>query len=124
MRSEGIGAFVDRWEKLPLFATQTTLPPHLLEEQRATRLGHDPESLARSLHALGLAAMPDFRPALDGVDRPVRLVAGGKDDKFLAIARSMVPRLKRGRLAVVSGAGHNVLLERPETLLPDCVPPA
>ncbi len=119
LRSEGIEAFVDRWEGLPLFATQASLPPDLLEEQRATRLGHDPEGLARSMLALGLAAMPDYRPALGGIDIPIRLVAGEKDDKFLAIARSMLSRLKRGRLTVVSGAGHNVLLERPESLLPD-----
>jgi 2-succinyl-6-hydroxy-2,4-cyclohexadiene-1-carboxylate synthase len=114
LEEEGIEAFAAIWESLPLFETQTCLPPERLERQRAIRLRHDARGLAAALRSLGLAAMPDYRPALPGITVPVRLLVGERDEKFLAIARDMERDLPRGALIVAPGAGHNVILERPE----------
>lgn len=109
----GIQAFVDEWERLPLWTTQTELPAETLAAQRATRMSHDPVALAGAMRALGLAEMPDYTPALSELDVDVTLVAGAEDEKFSAIAARMATRLPRGRAVTVDGAGHNVVLERP-----------
>jgi 2-succinyl-6-hydroxy-2,4-cyclohexadiene-1-carboxylate synthase len=110
LRLEGIERFVERWEQLPLFRTQS-------EEQRAAqrtmRLGHDPIALASGLERLGLAAMPG-PAALLALERPIRLLVGSRDPKFEALAvavQAQHPRLASVR--VVQGAGHNLLLEAP-----------
>jgi 2-succinyl-6-hydroxy-2,4-cyclohexadiene-1-carboxylate synthase len=108
--------FVAAWEAQPLFATQGDLPAPTVARQRRIRLSHDPRGLARALRVLGPAAMPDYRPRLAGIRIPVRLVVGERDEKFLTIARAMTAALPRARLCVVEGAGHNVVMERPEAV--------
>jgi 2-succinyl-6-hydroxy-2,4-cyclohexadiene-1-carboxylate synthase len=113
LETEGVGTFVAAWEGLPLFATQGGVDPAALEAQRRVRLSHDPHGLARALRVLGLAAMPDYGPALGGVEVPVRVVAGEWDGKFVALGWDLAHRLPAGTLHVVAGAGHNVVLENP-----------
>jgi 2-succinyl-6-hydroxy-2,4-cyclohexadiene-1-carboxylate synthase len=113
LETEGLDSFVAAWEALPLFSTQEHLAARVLRRQRRIRLGHDPAGLARSLRVLGLGAMPDYGPALDGLELPVRLVVGGRDEKFQALAGPMAERLSRARVTTVPDVGHNVVLEDP-----------
>lgn len=112
----GIAAFVDEWERLPLWASQSRLPPARLAAQRAQRLRHDARGLQRSLRATGLGEMPDLRPQLARVQLPVTLMVGADDPKFLALAEETAALLPDGRVVVVPGAGHNLPLERPEAV--------
>jgi 2-succinyl-6-hydroxy-2,4-cyclohexadiene-1-carboxylate synthase len=112
----GICEFVDRWEALPLFATQTSLPLHALEAQRRERLAHDPRGLARSLGVTGLAAMPNLWPALADLVTPVTWVTGALDAKFLALAERAAALCPKASRVVVEEAGHNVPLEQPARL--------
>jgi 2-succinyl-6-hydroxy-2,4-cyclohexadiene-1-carboxylate synthase len=114
LESDGLDPFVAAWEELPLFATQDRAPAAGLDAQRRIRLAHDPRGLARSLRVTGLAAMPDHRPALPRLDIPVRVVVGAEDEKFRALGQEMVALLPRGELRAIPGAGHNVVLERPD----------
>jgi 2-succinyl-6-hydroxy-2,4-cyclohexadiene-1-carboxylate synthase len=114
LRERGLEAFLAEWESQPLFSTQAKLPPERLESQRAVRHGHSAEGLARSLELFGLGKMPERWSALPGVDVPVTLAAGELDLKFRALAERALEVLPRGRAAVAPGAGHNLLLERPE----------
>jgi 2-succinyl-6-hydroxy-2,4-cyclohexadiene-1-carboxylate synthase len=111
---QGVIAFVEEWEKLPLFATQRELPREVQSAQREERLAHRSTGLRRSLEVLGLGAMPSYRDALGGISIPTTCVAGERDEKFTAIARDMCERLPHGRLEVAPSAGHNVVLERPD----------
>jgi pimeloyl-ACP methyl ester carboxylesterase len=108
LRTDGIAKFSDAWAAQPLFATQTRAEQKLLDERRSYRRGQDPEGLARSLGAMGLAEMPDYRSAVD--DR-VRLIVGGDDQKYLAIAKGLP-----APLTVIDGSGHDPTLEQPEKL--------
>lgn len=112
IRAEGTVRFVDHWESNPLFASQAKLPPEVLAEQRAVRISHDPEGLATALEVAGLGAMPCFAPRVPGLDPAPVWVAGSRDAKFTGIARGVteVPR-------IVEGAGHNVVLERPDAIV-------
>jgi 2-succinyl-6-hydroxy-2,4-cyclohexadiene-1-carboxylate synthase len=112
----GIEAFVDAWERLPLWATQSSVPLPRLAAQRAARLRHHPGGLQRSLRGAGLAVMPDQRPQLPGVEVAVDLMVGADDPKFLRLAEETASLLPQARVVVVSDAGHNLLLERPEAV--------
>jgi 2-succinyl-6-hydroxy-2,4-cyclohexadiene-1-carboxylate synthase len=112
----GIERFVDEWEQLPLWSTQARLPESTRATQRATRLAHDPRGLAQSLRVTGLAQQPDLRPRLGDVTVPVTLMAGEEDPKFLRLAQEAAALMPNARVVAVPGAGHNLLLERPEAV--------
>ena len=112
----GIEPFVDEWERLPLWSTQARLPAATLAAQRALRLDHDPRGLAQSLRVTGLAEQPDLRPRLGEIALPVTLMAGEEDPKFLRLAHEAAALMPNARVVSVPGAGHNLLLERPEAV--------
>jgi 2-succinyl-6-hydroxy-2,4-cyclohexadiene-1-carboxylate synthase len=117
LQTKGLEAFVDEWEKLPLFETQKSLPAKVLDDQRKRRLQGDAEALARSLRHSGAAAQHWLGERLAGVTVPVLLLAGSLDPKFCAIARSMQEKLPNAILQVVEGAGHNIHLEKAQAFV-------
>ena len=119
----GLPAFLAAWEAQPVLALHRPIPDAIRAQMRARRLRHDPAGLAKSLRVLGLGQMPDFTPALAGIPVFVHLVAGARDDKFVALSQAMLPRLPRARLTLVPGAGHNVPLEAPEPLAAALISP-
>ncbi len=112
----GVEAFVDRWQSLPLFASQRALPPEILETQRRTRLRHSTAGLAHALRVLSLGRMSDYRRELPVVGLPVRLMAGACDRKFRRLAETMASSLPRAEVEIVPAAGHNLMLEAPEAV--------
>src|SRR6185503_2122383 len=110
----GIEAFVDAWSAQPLFETQRRLPDAVRARRLKERLRRDPRELARSLRITGLAEMPDFRPHLDKVRVPVALLAGELDQKFSVLATELASLFPNARLGIALGAGHDLLLERPD----------
>ncbi|MBN1827195.1 MAG: alpha/beta fold hydrolase [Candidatus Eisenbacteria bacterium] len=114
LEEEGIEAFVNAWERLPLFATQERLPEETRKAQRLVRLRQHPDSLAAAMRALGLSRMPDFRPGLAGVAAPILFVAGDEDPRFVRLGKEAAAIAPRGRFLAVPGCGHNTPLERPD----------
>ena len=122
LEREGIEPFVRRWEALPLFESQDTIPDAVRSAQRARRLANDAHSLAAALRGLGTGALPSYWEALPDVRVPTLLVAGSRDAKFVGIARAMAAALARGDLEVIPDAGHAVHLERPGAWLDAVLP--
>lgn len=119
LRREGLAAFVDRWQALPLFETQRGLPDAVRAAHRARRLAHDPEGVARALSVLSLGRMPRFGAEAVARTGRVELVVGARDAKFRRLAEELVEEhagTKPIRLHVVPDAGHDVVLERPDAL--------
>jgi 2-succinyl-6-hydroxy-2,4-cyclohexadiene-1-carboxylate synthase len=116
LEAQGIAAFVAAWQEQPMWRTQSALPFAVRERQRLSRLAHAPEQLAAALRALGPGAMPSCWPHLSSLPMPVDWVAGEADDKYAELARRAAALCPRGRAIVIAGAGHNVLLERPDAL--------
>lgn len=114
LRVRGVQAFVDRWQALPLWASQAALPDAVRQAQREQRLRHSAEGLAQSLLRHGLAEMPDLRPELAAVESRVDLLVGERDDKFVALNRELASVMLRAHLTIAEGSGHNLLLEGPE----------
>jgi len=114
LERDGIEKFVDRWEALPLFATQSALPEAIRAELRERRLLARPSGLASALRVLGTGRLPSLWDALPGIEVPALVLVGGLDAKFLEIGERMVGLLPRAYLHVVPDAGHAVHLERPD----------
>ena len=108
LRADGLAAFMEGWERLPLFATQRALPSDV----------GDAEALARSFEHAGQHAMParaDVLAALAALrdeGLPVQYVAGACDAKYRALAALLAAE---GLCSshVIEAAGHNVHLEKP-----------
>lgn len=113
----GLEAFVDAWQALPLFETQAMLPAEVLSVQRRARLGHDPSAIAWALSALGTGSMPSLLPRLVKTAVPTLFAVGALDERALEVARRAMGVLPRAEVAVVPGAGHNLLLEAPSTVV-------
>ena len=109
-----LDAFVAAWERQPLFASQAGLPERVRERRRKERLAHEPRELGRCLRLTGLAEMPNYWPDLPRVAQPITLLAGETDEKFRQLANAAAKLLPRARVAIASGASHDVLLERPD----------
>lgn len=113
---DGIEAFVERWEALPLWASQRMLSPETRTALRAERLANVPRGLANSLRGAGVAVEEPVVDRLRSLRVPTLVVAGALDAKFVALGEAIAARAPRARLVVVEGAGHAVHLERPDAL--------
>jgi 2-succinyl-6-hydroxy-2,4-cyclohexadiene-1-carboxylate synthase len=111
---DGVQAFIERWEKLPLFASQRTLPLACRQVLHRQRLQNNATGLAQSLRGVGTGVQPSLYARLPMLHVPVLLIAGELDTKFVAIAWRMAQALPQSQLRIISGAGHTVHLERPE----------
>lgn len=116
LRRQGIEAFVQSWECQPLFETQRSLPPDVLQRQRERRLSQRPEGLAGALESLGLGVMPSAWDVLRDYPGRLRWIVGGEDRKFLAIAQRVRSLRPTTEVAVMAGIGHNPMLEAPRAL--------
>ncbi len=112
LQQQGLAAFVTSWASMPLFASQRDLPVELLAAQERTRLSHVPRGLAWALTVLGTASMPELLPRLLACDVPISLMAGERDQPYVASLSSAAAELGC-EIQIVPGVGHNVVLERP-----------
>lgn len=109
--ADGIEKFVDEWERLPLWDSQSDA---LKASLRARRLKNNPLGLANSLRGMGTGAQPYFGDRLTALTMPVLLITGEKDAKFTAIGADMAQKIPHARLVVIPHVGHTVHLEAPE----------
>ncbi|WP_026961212.1 2-succinyl-6-hydroxy-2,4-cyclohexadiene-1-carboxylate synthase [Alicyclobacillus herbarius] len=113
IEQQGIEAFVQRWESIPLFSTQRRLDAGVLARQRSVRLAQATAGLAASLRGMGTGCQCSYWPQLGRLRMPTRLIVGAWDTKYRAIAEAMRTRNPALNVEVVNGAGHTVHLEQP-----------
>jgi len=111
---EGVPAFIERWERLPLFASQRTLPFECREALHRQRLQNNAIGLAQSLRGVGTGVQPSLYAQLSTLHIPVLLIAGELDTKFTTIAKHMAQALPQSQLHIIPAAGHTVQLEQPQ----------
>lgn len=110
--SFGIEKFVDYWESIPLWQTQTHLPQGIKANLREQRLQNDPIGLANSLRGMGAGAQEPIND-LSVIKVPILFVCGSLDKKFCDIASKLLIGLENGEINIIDGAGHAVHLECP-----------
>ncbi len=106
---DGVDAFLDRWLALPLFATLPRDAASLDDRRRNTIAG-----LASSLRLAGAGSQEPLWEQLSELTMPVLVVAGARDDKYVAIGRRMSELIPQATFEVIEGAGHAVHLEQPD----------
>lgn len=119
---DGIDAFVQEWERQPLFNSQRGLDEATQLALRTQRLNNKSQGLANSLRGMGSGVQPELWSRLGELSVPVMLVAGALDEKFVALNQRMAAMIPQARLKIVPEAGHAVHLESPgcfESLLRD-----
>lgn len=115
---DGIGAFVDHWESLPMWASQRrNLSSEQRQQLRSQRLRNLPDGLANSLRGMGTGKQPALHAKLPTLSIPTLLIAGAEDEKFVGINRQMERRISQARLVIFPMAGHAVQLERPRAFV-------
>jgi 2-succinyl-6-hydroxy-2,4-cyclohexadiene-1-carboxylate synthase len=114
---DGVEAFVDRWEALPLFASHARLRGEVRRAQRLERLRHSRAGLAGSLRGGGQGAMTPLHHRLAEIAVPTLVIAGALDPTGLERARVVAEGIPGARLAVVEAAGHTPHLERPDDFM-------
>lgn len=122
IQHDGMEAFVDYWETLPMFATQKELGwDKLLHVSRAA---NNPTSMVLCLQGSGKQAMPLTEVTLEAVRTqrqnglPMLYIYGDKDAKSAAVAATLEAE---GVLVSAIPAGHNVHLEAPMLYLKEVV---
>ena len=110
IEARGITWFVDYWERLPLWASQSD---EQIEGQRSQRLANNPLGLANCLRAMGTGAQPNLWGALASLTLPACLVVGERDAKFRQINQAMRAAMPKTRMSIIPAAGHNCHLENP-----------
>ncbi|MBT2582589.1 2-succinyl-6-hydroxy-2,4-cyclohexadiene-1-carboxylate synthase [Planococcus sp. ISL-109] len=108
----GIEPFIDKWERIPLFESQKSLPYAFQQEVRNERLAQSTIGLANSLLGMGSGSQSSYWDCLLGLDMPVMLVTGELDPKFCAIAQEMNKRLPNAQHKLIY-AGHAIHVEKP-----------
>lgn len=109
--TEGTAAFVERWEKIPLFNSQESLPEPVKIAVREERLAQNPIGLANSLIGMGTGAQESYWEALCRLNIPVLLLTGSLDAKFTAIAKEMVSLMPEAEHQEIS-TGHALHVEK------------
>lgn len=114
IEANGIEWFVDFWESLGLWDSQSA---ELKAKLRKQRRANNPQGLANSLRGMGTGVMPSLWDKLPTLSMPVKLIAGDLDAKFVGINREMAKLMPDVNLSIVAEAGHTVHLEKPEAFL-------
>lgn len=110
IEARGILWFVDYWERLPLWASQSD---EQIKGQRKQRLANNPLGLANCLRAMGTGAQPNLWGALASLAAPTCLIVGERDAKFRQINQAMRAAMPQARVPIIPAAGHNTHLENP-----------
>lgn len=113
LERDGIAAFVDAWERQPIFAGRAPLPPRRTARIRRIRLANRAAGLAASLRAAGQGAMTPLHDRLRLVRAPTLVIAGALDTVGRARGEAVAAGVPGARLAIVDGAGHTPHDERP-----------
>lgn len=111
---EGIEAFIDYWERIPLFASQSNVSTEKRERLRTQRLKNDPQGLASSLLHMGTGSQPSMWDQLPGLKLPTLIMTGSFDAKFEAIGQAMQSLIPNATHITIENAGHALSFERPE----------
>lgn len=117
IRDRGLEWFVDYWASIPLFASQRRLPASVRAAQRAERLAHHPEGLARSLERMGAGMMQPMWSQLGNLRCPLRLITGELDIRYTGIARHIQSLVPQTAHHIIRDAGHTPHLEQPDLFL-------
>jgi 2-succinyl-6-hydroxy-2,4-cyclohexadiene-1-carboxylate synthase len=114
LEREGIEAFVDYWQSIPLWESQKSLPESKRAALREQRLRNSVSGLANSLRGMGAGAQGYLFGRLAELRMPTLFVAGALDERYAALAVAMAAEVPGAEARIIAGAGHATHFELPE----------
>jgi 2-succinyl-6-hydroxy-2,4-cyclohexadiene-1-carboxylate synthase len=111
---DAMAAWLRDWYAAPLWESLQERP-ELLEQLIQKRRAQHRRSLAWGLEALSIGRQENLWPRLGELSMPTLVIAGEQDHKYADIAQRMSELNPRIAVMIVSGCGHNVHLEAPDT---------
>jgi 2-succinyl-6-hydroxy-2,4-cyclohexadiene-1-carboxylate synthase len=113
LERDGLEAFIDYWQSIPLWASQASLPQEKRDALRQQRLQNSVTGLANSLRGMGAGADPAVFDQLAGFDVPSLIMAGALDEKYRELAIAMTATMPDASLRIFDNAGHAAHFEQP-----------
>ncbi|MBH8567141.1 2-succinyl-6-hydroxy-2,4-cyclohexadiene-1-carboxylate synthase [Nostoc sp. CENA67] len=101
--------FLSNWYNQPIFGDIKTHPR--FEMMVKNRLQNHPIELAKSLKFMGTGCQPSLWEMLNKNTKPLLLLAGEYDDKFININTEMTQVCKFAQFKLIKNAGHNIHFE-------------
>ena len=111
---DGVIAFTDHWEQIPLFDSQKKLSVQKQRQIREERLSQSAVGLSNSLKGFSTGVQPSLWDKLDSLEFPVIMLTGELDKKFCEIAKKMKELLPNADWKIINGVGHAIHVENPE----------
>lgn len=114
LERDGLEAFINYWERIPLWVSQASLPAEKRAALREQRLRNSVTGLANSLRGMGAGADPFVTDAeLAALNIPTLLLAGALDGKYRDLAFEMGRVLPNASVRIIENAGHAAHFEQP-----------
>jgi 2-succinyl-6-hydroxy-2,4-cyclohexadiene-1-carboxylate synthase len=112
LETENFADFVANWYRQKLFTGIDTDPdfPILLDR----RMTNNPSNLAKSLKYAGLATQPYLGDIIKVHPRPILLLVGALDRKFVSIAQTITQTSPHITLNIIPHCSHNIHFQQPE----------
>jgi len=107
-------AFVDKWIKLPLFESPDGARDF---NYKSIIKQQNPASMAASLRGFGAGTAPYVCNQMATIDKPIGLIAGKSDKKYVDKMREMHHLFPGSELYVAAGSGHRVHADQPEQIV-------
>jgi 2-succinyl-6-hydroxy-2,4-cyclohexadiene-1-carboxylate synthase len=113
LNTEPFADFVRNWYRQPLFVGIDNHPnfPALIERRVST---NHPSKLVKSLQFAGLGIQPYLGNRLNNYTKPIFLIVGALDRKFVDINQSIDQFCQHVNLAIVSNCSHNIHFQNPQ----------
>ncbi|MBQ0137795.1 MAG: 2-succinyl-6-hydroxy-2,4-cyclohexadiene-1-carboxylate synthase [Kurthia sp.] len=115
IQSEGVEVFVDYWQDIALFHTQKSLSPEQQQAIREERLQQTAIGLANSLRGMGTGQQKSYWDKLSKFSKPVVLLSGALDAKFIKKAQQMAARFPHCEHRTILESGHAIHVENPQS---------
>lgn len=112
---EDFDLFLSNWKELELFQSSVSTDETLEKKYHAIQHQQNPASLAASLKGFSNGNMKSVRSKLGSFHKPVLLLAGNEDEKYLKINDTMAQHFANARFLKLN-AGHRVHLDNPKEL--------
>lgn len=108
--------FLTQWYANPLFTSLKNHPKAYTTMLQRRQHNH-PMALAHTLRGCSTGRQPSLWPALQTIDKPLLLLTGALDTKFVAINRDMLSHMgttTQATFTIVENCGHNLHVETPD----------
>jgi len=104
-------SFVKKWTSLPLFESPDEADEN---DYRSIIESQSPDAMAASLRGFGAGTAPFVCNEMQQLRKPIGLIAGESDEKYVDKMREMHHLFPDSKMHVAAGSGHRVHADQPE----------